>query len=45
MMDDLVEKTPTVIQSVLSLLPANFPQDLANGIFQGLQAAANGIKT
>jgi serine/threonine-protein kinase HipA len=45
MMDDLVEKTPTVIQSVQSLLPANFPHDLANGIFQGLQAAANRIKT
>jgi len=45
MMDDLAEKTPTVIQSVQSLLPANFPQDLANGIFQGLQAAANRIKT
>lgn len=41
MMDDLTEKTPGVIQFVQASLPAEFPQDLATAIFQGLQACAN----
>jgi serine/threonine-protein kinase HipA len=45
MLDDLAEKTPAAIESVQTRLPSNFPEDLANGIFQGLQAAADRIET
>jgi serine/threonine-protein kinase HipA len=45
MMDDLVKNTPAVIQSVQALLPPNFPEDLAGGIFRGLQAASDRIKS
>jgi serine/threonine-protein kinase HipA len=41
MMDDLIEKTPGVIQSIQALLPDQFPRDLAKTIFRGLQACAN----
>jgi serine/threonine-protein kinase HipA len=41
MMDELIEKTTGVIQSVQASLPHQFPQDLAKAIFQGLQACAN----
>ncbi len=39
--DDLVARTPEVVQSVQRQLPANFPTGLAQSILGGLQAAAD----
>lgn len=38
--DELVAGTPAVIKKVRSMLPADFPQGLANSILKGLQEAA-----
>jgi serine/threonine-protein kinase HipA len=40
MIDDLIEKTPAVIKSAEKELPRDFPEDLASGIFEGLETAA-----
>jgi len=39
--DDLVARTPEVINSVRAKLPNDFPEAVADSIFDGLQAAAN----
>lgn len=39
--DELVASTPAVIEKVRGMLPASFPQRLANSILKGLQAAAD----
>jgi serine/threonine-protein kinase HipA len=41
---DLVEKTPGVISAVSSQLPADFPEAVAELIFQGLERAARCLK-
>ncbi|AKU23511.1 type II toxin-antitoxin system HipA family toxin [Massilia sp. NR 4-1] len=38
--DELIERTPRVVQVVSEQLPSDFPHHLADGIFDGLQAAA-----
>jgi len=43
--DDLVDRTPGAIRSVQAQLPDAFPQDLADSIFAGLQAAADKLAT
>jgi serine/threonine-protein kinase HipA len=40
-LDDLVERTPDVVETVRSLLPDGFPQHVADSIFDGLHAAAD----
>lgn len=40
-LDDLVAKTPQVIDAIRKRLPVNFPQQVANTILTGLQVAAN----
>lgn len=40
LLHDLVVKTPSVIQSVSQLLPANFPASIAEPVFAGLEKAA-----
>lgn len=41
--DDLADRTPQVIRAVRAQLPTNFPEDLVEPIFSGLQEAANRI--
>lgn len=38
--NDLIERTPRVIQVVSAQLPSNFPPDLADSILEGLRAAS-----
>ena len=40
-LDDLVARTPGVVQIVRARLPQGFPQDLADTILNGLHAAAD----
>ncbi|QDQ88759.1 type II toxin-antitoxin system HipA family toxin [Alcaligenaceae bacterium SJ-26] len=42
--DDLIERTPAVIDTVHALLPKDFPQALADRILDGLSSAANRLK-
>lgn len=42
--DDLVEKTPHVIERVRARLPADFPLAMADSILDGLQEAANRLE-
>lgn len=44
MMDDLSEKTESVVQLVQDTLPADFPQDLARDVFTGLRSSADLMK-
>jgi serine/threonine-protein kinase HipA len=39
--DDLVARTPGVVETVRKALPRDFPNQLADSILTGLQAAAN----
>jgi serine/threonine-protein kinase HipA len=39
--DDLVARTPGVVETVRQALPRDFPEQLADSILTGLQAAAN----
>jgi serine/threonine-protein kinase HipA len=39
--DDLVARTPGVMETVRKALPRDFPEQLADSILTGLQAAAN----
>ena len=39
--DDLVARTPSVVETVRKALPSDFPKQLADSILTGLQAAAN----
>jgi hypothetical protein len=39
--DDLVARTPGVVETVRKALPRNFPEKLADSILTGLQTAAN----
>lgn len=39
--EDLVNRTPAVVQTVRNTLPGSFPQALADSILDGLQAAAD----
>jgi serine/threonine-protein kinase HipA len=39
--DDLVARTPGVVETVRKALPRDFPEQLADSILTGLQAAAN----
>lgn len=39
-LDELVARTPGVIQTVLSMLPADFPASLADSVLGGLKCAA-----
>ena len=41
MVEELIEKTAFVIQSVQGLLPANFPQELSRDVLTGLRSAAD----
>jgi serine/threonine-protein kinase HipA len=40
MADELIEKTPTVVDSVASELPKDFPAQMAESIFTGLAKSA-----
>jgi len=44
MMDDLSEKTDVVVNSVQSMLPANFPPELAGDVLTGLRYSADRIR-
>jgi serine/threonine-protein kinase HipA len=44
MMQDLVERTDRVVESVRSQLPADFPQKLARDVLGGLRSCANRMK-
>jgi serine/threonine-protein kinase HipA len=44
MMDELIDRSGAVIELVHSLLPAGFPQDLAQDVFAGLRACAERMK-
>jgi len=39
--DDIIARTPSVVQAVRARLPQGYPQDLADDILNGLQAAAD----
>lgn len=41
LIDELVDSTPSVVDQVRSMLPAAFPQRLADSVLRGLQDAAN----
>ena len=41
LIDDVVARTPAVIGAVCARLPEGFPEAVADGILEGLQAAAN----
>ena len=41
LIDELVARTPLAITEAATKLPANFPEDLANFVFDGLSEAAN----
>ncbi len=43
--DDLIARTPGVILSTRQMLPTDFPHELAESIFKGLQAAADRLTT
>ena len=45
MMDDLSEKTESVVQLVQDSLPVDFPQDLARDVLTGLRSSADLMKT
>lgn len=40
-LDEIVAKTPEVVRSVRALLPEKFPENVADSILSGLQAAAD----
>lgn len=40
-LDDIVAKTPEVVQAVRTLLPEGFPEHVANSVLTGLQLAAD----
>ena len=40
LIDEVVARTPSVIQAVRGQLPDDFPEDVAEAILGGLQAAA-----
>jgi len=40
LIDDVIERTPQVIDAVRAQLPASFPMSVADSIFDGLQSAA-----
>lgn len=42
--DDLVNRTPDVIEKVRKRLPAGFPMPLADSVLEGLQGAADKLK-
>jgi serine/threonine-protein kinase HipA len=44
MMDDLIDRTDAVVNSVQKLLPADFPQELAHDMLTGLRSAAERLK-
>jgi serine/threonine-protein kinase HipA len=44
MMDDLSEKTESVVQLVQGSLPAGFPLDLAHDVLTGLRSSADLMK-
>lgn len=41
LIDDIVSRTPAVIDTVRTLLPDGFPESVAHSIFAGLQSAAD----
>ena len=43
LIDDLVARTPQAIAEVAANLPTNFPEDLAQSIFNGLSQAATAL--
>ncbi|MBU4609729.1 type II toxin-antitoxin system HipA family toxin [Achromobacter sp. GG226] len=43
LIDDLVRRTPEVIQTVSALLPTEFPRAVAESIFEGLATAATAL--
>ena len=43
-LDDLIARTPAVVQAVRSNLPDNFPNTLTDCILDGLQAAAEKLR-
>lgn len=45
LIDDVVERTPAVIDSVAARLPTDFPGRLAHAILEGLAAAARRLNT
>jgi serine/threonine-protein kinase HipA len=44
MMEELIERTGPAIQAVQRLLPADFPQELAQDVLTGLRSAADRMK-
>lgn len=44
MMEELIERTGSVADSVQDLLPADFPQELAHDVLNGLRASAGRMK-
>jgi serine/threonine-protein kinase HipA len=44
MMEELIERTGSVADSVQDLLPADFPQELAHDVLDGLRASAGRMK-
>jgi serine/threonine-protein kinase HipA len=43
-MEELIDKTDSVIQSMQGLLPTDFPPELAQDVLSGLRAAANRLR-
>ena len=44
LLDDLVARTPEVIDQIRRKLPEGFPQPLANSILQGLEQASQRLR-
>ena len=45
LIDDLIDRTPAVVQAVRAVLPDDFPESVANSILTGLQIAAERLAT